>query len=96
MFYPITTEQITRPCSAGLLKDVVFPFNLIRLSSGDPTGAERLVNQNRVFYDRVRGMGAPFQGCEASAVCIRVAVAPGSLGRDHWPRFSGSLSLSPL
>jgi len=57
VFYPITTEQIATPMFRRPAEDVVFPFNLIRVPSGDAMQAERLVKQNRVFYDSVRAAG---------------------------------------
>jgi FAD/FMN-containing dehydrogenase len=57
VFYPIGTEQITTPLLRRPGEEVVFPFNLVRISSADPTQAERLVKQNRVFYDLVRAAG---------------------------------------
>ncbi len=71
VFYPITTGQITTPLFRLPAEDVVFPFNLIQLPSGDTAQANRLVNQNRALYERVRAAGGvlyPVSGFPLSPV----------------------------
>ena len=57
-YYPMTTNKITTPLVRLPGGGTVFPFNLVRIPTTDDQGlAQAQVNENRAFYDRVRGRG---------------------------------------
>jgi cytokinin dehydrogenase len=57
--YPMQTQACRTPLFRLPDESIVFPFNVIRMPpSDDPVVAERMVAQNRTFYDRLRSDGA--------------------------------------
>jgi FAD/FMN-containing dehydrogenase len=78
-FYPILTEALRTPLARLPQERIVFPFNLVRMPmSDDAAGAQRLVADNRVVYDRIR---------EAGGVLYPVSAFP--MSRDDWTEHFG-------
>ncbi|WP_246175431.1 FAD-binding protein [Bradyrhizobium paxllaeri] len=84
--YPMLTRACRTPPFRLPDENVVFPFNIIRMpASDDAAAAERMVEQNRALYDRIRSAGG---------VQYPVGAFPMSHGdwKNHfgssWPRFS--------
>ena len=79
-YYPMFTTAVRTPQARLPREPVVFPFNLIRIpASSDRPGAERMVAQNRVLYERIR---------DAGGTLYPVSALP--LSSDDWRRHFGS------
>jgi cytokinin dehydrogenase len=57
LFYPVDRGAFATRLLRLPDEPVVFPFNLIRLPSGDRDLARELVSQNRSIYERIRSLG---------------------------------------
>jgi FAD/FMN-containing dehydrogenase len=77
--YPISTRAVGTPQARLPEEPVAFPFNLIRVpASGDRSGAERMVAQNRMLYGRIR---------DAGGTLYPVSAMP--MSPDDWRRHFG-------
>jgi cytokinin dehydrogenase len=54
-YYPMLTSAFRTPLVRLPEETVAFPFNVIRIpAAADPARIERMIAQNRAFYDRIR------------------------------------------
>ena len=79
--YPFHTSKLTRPLFAlpEPAEPVAYLFDLLRLPAPNDTGIDRMLAQNRRFYDRAVALGAKR---------YLVGAVPG-MGRSDWRRHFG-------
>ena len=68
-FYPLLTKAFQTPLLRLPAEDIVFVFNLIRISPSNDAAAARMVAENRMLYDRIRDAGGvlyPVSACAMS------------------------------
>jgi FAD/FMN-containing dehydrogenase len=70
-FYPVLTKAFQTPLLRLPAEDIVFVFNLIRISPSNDAAAARMVAENRMLYDRIRDAGGvlyPVSACAMSSL----------------------------
>ena len=79
-YYPILTNACRTPLLRLPDEEVVFPFNVIRIpTSNDAPAMQRMVEQNRALYDRIRSAGG-----------IQYPVGAFPMSRSDWKDHFGS------
>jgi len=79
-YYPVLTEEMRTPLLRLPDESVVFPFNLVRIStSSDAKEAADMVAANRALYERIRNAGG-----------LLYPVSAFPMSRDDWRDHFGS------